>query len=402
MELAAGLVIGQFVARDRAEVAIFLAFRPWVLLGLVAYLSGAPLRMRLAGYALALLAAALGEAMLVWSLGGDRVVTDAVRGVLAGMTLALLLDIAFGLSRQVEPRFATLLGVALGVGLLLVPGPVRVFEWIALRPEPAVVSGPRPALTLLTGLPIVWGEDGKGGPNAAARRLAATFTLRPIDAITPEALRRAPLLLAAQPRELSSPDIEAIDAWLRDGGRAVMLADPDLRWPVDLSPGDARRPPRWATLAPLLARWGVTVARTTGRVATIDFARPGGGRRVVVDSPGIIRAERGCRISAGGRAADCVVGRGRALILADADLLDDRLWVAPGTRGDSRIMRGGDNALLIADWLDDLAGLHRDRPADSVSWMRPSGLAWAMISALLPSLLLGLFAAAHGSSHLRR
>ncbi|TVV72150.1 hypothetical protein [Sphingomonas solaris] len=410
-ELIAGLTLGQFVARDRAEVAIFLAFRPWLLLGLAAWLHDRPAGVRWATYGAALLAASAGEAILAASLGGTGVSADAARAVLGGLGLAMLIEVPFAVARRVESRFARLLGLVLGAGVLLLPGPLRVYEAIALRPPPAPVGGPRPAVMLLTGLPILWGEGGVAGalassPSLGARRLADEFRLIPIDVATPATLAQAPLLLAAQPRALAPAETAAIDRWVRMGGRAVVLADPDLRWPSDLPPGDPRRPPREMALGPLLAGWGMSIGRGRGGLATIDVATGGGGmRRIVSDAPGIVRSGPGCRAIAGGHGATCRIGRGQAVVLADADLLDDRLWVGMGADGASRLARGGDNVLLVADWLDRLAGAPSRRAADSVSWARPGGLPWVYVGAALPGLALalsGLGVALIHSSHRRR
>ena len=400
-ELVAGLTIGAFFARDRAEVAIFLAFRPWLLLLLAACLSHWPAGRRWAAYAAALLLASASEALLAALCGGGGIVADAARAWVAGLALMLPIDLAFVLARRVEPRFARLLGLTIGLGLLLVPGqiaPPCLFERIALRAEPPPVAGPRPVVALLSGLPLLWAPDAPPDtrayrPNAALRRLGGEFAIRPIDTATPSTLAGARVLLAAQPRLLSAEEIETIDRWVRMGGRALLLVDADLRWPSALPPGDPRRPPALATLAPLLAGWGVTVSRRQAGIAPIDLPVPQGRRRIVTDAPGLLRAEGDCRPLAGGHAASCRIGRGQALVLADADMLDDRLWVGDGTAGDSRLRRGGDNALLLAEWLDLLAANPRDRLADSVDWMRRGVRLWVFMVALLPALLIGLFAA---------
>ncbi|MET0270879.1 MAG: hypothetical protein ABW173_10665 [Sphingomonas sp.] len=392
-------------------MTIFLAYRPWLLLLLSAVLTRAGWRFRASAVALSLLLASGSEGLLAALLGGGGVLAAGVRAMLAGLLLATALDLLFLLARRVEPRFDRLLGLMLGAGLLLLPGPLRVYERIALPPPPPPVGGPMPVATLLTGLPILWGEGGAAaaigqGPSIGYRRLAAEFRLRPIDIATPAALARAPLLLAAQPREMASDEIEAIDAWVRMGGRALLLVDPDLRWPSALPPGDPRRPPRRATLAPLLARWDVTVARPEARdgIGTLDMDTRAARRRIVVDAPGVLRAEQGCRLAAEARAAACRIGRGYVLILADADMLDDRLWVGAGADGAGRIARGGDNAVLLADWLDALAGAPRSRASDSVFWAREApfrGIAGALAPVLAVGLF-GLFGGGFRSSHRRK
>src|SRR3546814_2127927 len=52
--------------------------------------------------------------------------------------------------------------------------------------------------------------------------------------------------------------------------------------------------------------------------------------RVGVHSPGKLRSRTSdCTISMNGLMADCAIGKGRALVLADADLLRDASWFGP-------------------------------------------------------------------------
>jgi hypothetical protein len=94
----------------------------------------------------------------------------------------------------------------------------------------------------------------------------------------------------------------------------------------------------------------------------------------------------------GGLIAHCLVGRGRALLVADADLLHDALWL-PGGASDPRL-RTADNPQLVADWLDRLAGLDRERAAAPIQWIARdanTGLAVGLgFAALLLAGLAGL------------
>lgn len=400
-ELASGLLIGQFLERGRAEPALFLAFRPWLLLILA--LVAARLRpgSRASLYGLALVLASGSEVLLVAGLGAPPPLVEAARAVLAGLALAAVLDGVVRVARWAGRRLWPALGLALGIGLLAMPGPLMLFERLALGlPGNASPAGARPELLILSGLPLIWGEGGvdaalhAGAQPAAYKLLARDFDTVPID--SPEQLRsgRHRLLFAAQPRRLTPGELTALDAWVRAGGRVLILADPDLRWPSEFALGDPRRPPVIQALGPLLAHWGLRLETRPPAIVIQDFPAPGGVRRVVMDAPGVFVATgAACRTFAAGRAAECRPGSGRALLLADADLLDDRLWAGPGAGGASRLARAADNVLLIAEWLDDLAGNRRDRQIDSIVWRTAPHAFPALAVALIPVaaiLLLGI------------
>ena len=67
----------------------------------------------------------------------------------------------------------------------------------------------------------------------------------------------------------------------------------------------------------------------------------------------------------------CRIGNGTVLLVADADLMADRLWVAPGEGGDGPAKRRADNGPLLGAWLDGLAGISRDRREELVRWIDP-------------------------------
>ncbi len=71
------------------------------------------------------------------------------------------------------------------------------------------------------------------------------------------------------------------------------------------------------------------------------------------------------------------------MIVADADLMHDRLWLGAGTDGAERHARRSDNPLLVADWLDQLSGSKRERAAAPVQWVTGG-------RSPLKALLLGL------------
>jgi hypothetical protein len=109
----------------------------------------------------------------------------------------------------------------------------------------------------------------------------------------------------------------ALDAWVRRGGRLLLLADPMLEWPSSRPLGDPLRPPPIFMDTGLLAHWALRLDAPDERGPREEKL---GGRQILTDSPG--RLFGGCAIGEGGLVARCRIGKGRATIIADADFLD--------------------------------------------------------------------------------
>lgn len=391
-ELAAGLLIGGLLEGDRAEPLLFFAFRPWLLLVLAWSVGRWPWRHRIAAYVLGLLLATVAEAGLLIALGGVPWARLAA-GLLAGSALVTLADLALAAAARVAPRWGRGVAALALAALLLVPGVLRPYETAALAPDAPRRVVARPDLTLITALPIVWGEGGAfdpaSRPAAAYAALEREFRVRPIDHLDAGSLAPARLLLVAQPRALAPLELVALDNWVRRGGRALVLADPLLSWPSALAPGDVRRPPATSRLGPLLDHWGLEL-QPPERLgpAAVRIGGREGARRLVLDAPGRFVA-RGPTCRAAGWRAACALGSGRVELIADADLLRDDLWVAPFPGGDGRHARLADNPLVIADRLDALAGRDRERSVRPVAW-RAAGAEslLALILGALPLLLV--------------
>lgn len=178
----------------------------------------------------------------------------------------------------------------------------------------------RPELFLLTSLPLVWSErfglDQPGSPVLKA--LEQNYRVKPID--LPSRLPDGALLLAAQPRALPAEELVALDAWVRRGGRMVLLADPMLEWESSLPLGDARRPPMAFPDTGLLRHWGL---RLDGPDERGPRQLALGGRQVLAGSPGsLARIGGDCAIDARGLSARCRIGEGQGNVIADADFLN--------------------------------------------------------------------------------
>jgi hypothetical protein len=190
---------------------------------------------------------------------------------------------------------------------------------------------------LFTSLPIVWRETGNLGdllksdapPHWALALLREQGVVEPIDSFLsgPNAppLMELDRLVMAQPRALAPGENVALDYWVRGGGRLLLFADPMLTADSAFALGDRRRPEAIVMLSPILARWGLRLE--------FDEEQPAGeqqaellGTALPVNLPGrLVATGTGghCRLLSGGLVAQCWIGKGKALILADAALLED-------------------------------------------------------------------------------
>jgi hypothetical protein len=202
----------------------------------------------------------------------------------------------------------------------------------------------KPELFLLTPLPIVWSEgfglDQPGSP--ALKALEQDYQVTPID--LPSLLPEGAVLLAAQPRALPAEELVALDGWVRRGGRLLLLADPMLEWESKIPLGDPRRAPIAFPDTGLLQHWGLRLDAPDERgprnlkVDADPNQRNGQALdlKVMMISPGaLIRQSGSCEILFEENYADCPIGKGRALVVADADWLNDVAVEAAGGNADA-------------------------------------------------------------------
>lgn len=193
---------------------------------------------------------------------------------------------------------------------------------VGRRENPAMaprLAANRPALLLLTSLPLMFGEQFslEGGGSPALKALQQRYRVVPISVTDEHALAEGPLLLMAHPPAQTAENLVALDAWVRRGGSVLLLADPMLEWPSSRPLGDPLRPPATFMDTGLLAHWGLRLEAPTERGPA---ARHLAGHEVLTASPG--RLSGGCEIAADGLVAHCRIGKGKATVVADADLLD--------------------------------------------------------------------------------
>jgi hypothetical protein len=197
--------------------------------------------------------------------------------------------------------------------------------------ERAEVAEP-PELGLFGTIPIYWGESdgfgatlaGAGEAHWARAQLERNYRLRPLDQLSGDSLAGLDFLLLAQPRALAPAENVALDDWVREGGRLLLFADPLLTGESRYAVGDRRRPQDVILLSPILAHWGLALSFDEDQPPGYTVAREDrtpiplrlSGTFALADSDGE------CVIDEAQVLAECAIGEGRVLVLADAALLD--------------------------------------------------------------------------------
>ena len=343
--------------------AISVLMLPMLLLAWSQRREAGPLRYRAAFLTLAFLA--MVQALLSILLAGAVPWLQLLLAVLAGGAAALVADALFRwrAGRGFLPWLAALVLVVgwFGAGHVLLSALYR----------PSAASAGSPAVTMLTGLPLRWSGGGDitaiiaGGvrDDPALVRLEATGPVSLVDSLVDHVPPPGGTLLIAHPRALAPRELVAIDAFVRGGGRVVILADALSGWPARYPLGDPRNPPVTSLLAPLLDHWGITlgaapVAETAALPVDVD------GARLRLFSAGRFGGlPPQCLAYASRRIARCAIGRGDAWLVGDADLLFYPLWrpLVPGAAHlrqadtmewlSARLWRGSGQGWLRPVWI---------------------------------------------------
>ncbi|MBB5707246.1 Gldg family protein [Sphingopyxis panaciterrulae] len=335
---------GQAVlGRIDPALAFPLLMMPMLLLAGWQRREDVPARRRAAAAALLLLAVLQGA--LAWALA-DSVAWGQLAFVFGGGAVAALT--ADWLVRRRGRAVRCLLGIAALLGWF-----VGGHLLLATLYRPAATARPA-AVTMLTSLPLRWaqGDDmaamiAQGADeDPALLRLEAAGPVQLVDSLADHVPPSGAALLLAHPPALAPRDLVAVDAFVRGGGRAVILADPLSGWPARHPLGDPRNPPVTSLLTPLLDHWGVTLgAAPLGERGARDFDVAGGRLRLF--SAGRFESlPPGCRAFAGARIAHCRIGAGEAWLVGDADLLFAPLW-QPLLPGAAHLRRAD-----TMEWLD--------------------------------------------------
>lgn len=267
-----------------------------------------------------------------------------------------------------NPAIDSVLRKRLVIGLLIAVALVLLL--LAMRHFGPDKPNAKPKLALMTTLPLQWPEGGVAAaldennkPAPAYQRLATDYDVMPIDSLGALKRDHVRLLLMAQPRALAPTELVALDAWVRQGGHALILADPALQWESIYPLGDKRRPLFTSLLSPLFAHWGLEMSIPTADPAP-SVTRRIGDNDILTASPGEwqLRGSKSarCTLMIDPMVADCRVGEGRAILVADADLLDARFWDGTGVS----VISGSDDSDNMI-WLEKLLGDLQGRASSS-------------------------------------
>lgn len=199
----------------------------------------------------------------------------------------------------------------------------------------------RRPLALMTSLPVYWPEtvnisdvvSGRAPLPWVRQELERHFILHPLETLSPDSeLADAPsplagrhLLLIAQPRGFSPADNVALDEWVRGGGQALIAIDPMLTGHYDVPIFDPRHPVVSALIPNVLAHWGLEVHFNENQPLEMRLVDLDGTPLPVLMAGQLALTGEGrqnCHLKAQDIVADCRIGKGRALVVADAAFLE--------------------------------------------------------------------------------
>jgi hypothetical protein len=365
------LVLPLWIRGNRADPLFLLPMLGWIALACLRRPGGWRAQLMGIGRTAAIAMACL--CLAVWAASGSFAVMQIV---IVGLVFGLLVAVHCAIARD-GMRIRRLIMHAM-LALLWIP----VGMMIANASYGWPGDNQRPKVTLLSSMPLVWGVAGQdvaailAGQSASTPiydLLTSTADVQLADAIVADRLQSTDVLLLIQPRPLPPEGLVTLDDWVRRGGSILWLADPNLGLNADFHLGDPRNPEQSEANLALLNRWGLQWHQSAATGDVMRWRVRDNAIPLVLFAPGqFVARERNCRLRARGRIADCRVGAGRALILADADMVRAEYWlIAPEGPADRPIQWTSGNGYWIVRALRDLAGLPATGSLAQPIWLRP-------------------------------
>ncbi|WP_394730943.1 hypothetical protein [Altererythrobacter sp. GH1-8] len=247
--------------------------------------------------------------------------------------------------RVKRPKLAiALLLLAVFGGLLLAVLGVR-----GIRGD--LAPGPGEPVGLVTSLPIYWPEgtdlaeltqSGTAMPWTR-EALEQDYKLRPLDTLSMTGdsspvlpglempkdaitdLSQLDRLAIIQPRSINAADNVALDEWVNQGGRLLLVLDPMLTGHYEVSIFDPQHPVGSALIPPVVGRWGLELFFDESQPLELRTVEARHGLLPVVMAGEIRLLDRGsgqCELDGDGVIAHCRVGKGRVTLVADATLFE--------------------------------------------------------------------------------
>ncbi|MBO9574780.1 MAG: hypothetical protein J7494_03500 [Sphingobium sp.] len=255
-------------------------------------------------------------------------VLSATRIPWAGiLELTAILSVTAAILSRVIGRPRVVVGGAILACLVILGG----FQGLALFAGLPSTPAADPRVGVMSALRLFHDQRAGNGPLDVGGRApvlaAARVQGEPLDVLDTDALKGFDRLLLVQPRLLRPEELVALDAWVRAGGRVVILADPLLHWPDGRPLGDPHRAPLTSLLDPLLTHWGLVLEPADAR-APEERRVLAKGALLQLASPSRFTLAPGapCELEERGLIARCHIGEGSAVLVADADWIDDALW----------------------------------------------------------------------------
>jgi hypothetical protein len=212
----------------------------------------------------------------------------------------------------------------------------------------------RTTVVLLSSIPLQWGEgdlksvvEGEGQPDPLFGRLSEKRNMLAVDNFEQVQASGAKVAVLIQPKAFSPEDLVRLDNWVRAGGRLVFFADPALDWPTSLSLGDTQRPLFTSLHSPLFAHWGLELvlpvdaehahSQIDAKLGKFDLSLKSPGSWMSTETAKT--GSQPCRIERTALIAECRIGKGQAILVADVDMLNSDFWESaiPGATKSSNV-----------------------------------------------------------------